>query len=148
MVSNSFSAELQQKGFPKQKRPGTKALLASYTRFSHVHLVNYTHVIYNRASLHCFCPTSLGFSTMMPYYSQPAAANYHTGPLHSRRERGYRICDQCGIEETPAVKFRLCGGCVRTGSSSVLLFDIDPDPIDDHPVLCTSASLLSTPPCC
>ena len=49
----------------------------------------------------------------MTYYSQPAAANYHGGPLHPKRERGYRICDHCGTEETPAVKFRLCGGCVR-----------------------------------
>lgn len=50
----------------------------------------------------------------MTYYSQPAAANYHSTPIHSQRERGYRVCDQCGTEETPAVKFRLCGGCMTT----------------------------------
>ena len=49
----------------------------------------------------------------MSYYAQPAAANYNTAPLHNQRQRGYRICDQCGTVETPAVKFRLCGGCVR-----------------------------------
>jgi ribosomal protein S14 len=48
----------------------------------------------------------------MSYYAQPAAANYNTAPLH-----GYRICDQCGTVETPAVKFRLCGGCVRSLNS-------------------------------
>lgn len=50
---------------------------------------------------------------MATYYSQSAAANYNTAPLHPQRQRGYRICDQCGTVETPAVKFRLCGGCVR-----------------------------------
>ncbi|KAH6913613.1 hypothetical protein BKA70DRAFT_1370047 [Coprinopsis sp. MPI-PUGE-AT-0042] len=29
------------------------------------------------------------------YYAQPAAANYHTAPLHPQRQRGYRICDNC-----------------------------------------------------
>jgi len=47
-------------------------------------------------------------------YSQPAAANYHTAPIHQHRQRGYRVCDQCGAAETPTVRFRLCGGCVRT----------------------------------
>ncbi|KAJ7614028.1 hypothetical protein FB45DRAFT_937733 [Roridomyces roridus] len=51
----------------------------------------------------------------MAYYSQPAAANYHTPPTHSVRQRGYRICDQCGAPESPSVsKFRLCGGCMTT----------------------------------
>ncbi|KAF9534038.1 hypothetical protein CPB83DRAFT_935747 [Crepidotus variabilis] len=50
----------------------------------------------------------------MSYYTQPAAANYHTAPHHSHRERGYRVCDHCGAVETPAVKFRLCGGCMTT----------------------------------
>ncbi|KDQ24295.1 hypothetical protein PLEOSDRAFT_1047621 [Pleurotus ostreatus PC15] len=31
------------------------------------------------------------------------------------RERGYRLCDQCGAVENPAVaRFRLCGGCMST----------------------------------
>ncbi|KAF9559299.1 hypothetical protein CPC08DRAFT_723984 [Agrocybe pediades] len=47
-------------------------------------------------------------------YPQPAAANYHTAPLTSRRQRTYRICDTCGAHETSAVKFRLCGGCMTT----------------------------------
>jgi len=51
---------------------------------------------------------------MSTYYAQPAAANYNTAPLHHQRQRGYRICDQCGTVETPAVKFRLCGGCMTT----------------------------------
>ncbi|KAF9037558.1 hypothetical protein BJ165DRAFT_1353456 [Panaeolus papilionaceus] len=51
---------------------------------------------------------------MTTYYSQPAAANYSSAPHHSQRERGYRICDQCGTVETPAVRFRLCGGCMTT----------------------------------
>ncbi|KDR68493.1 hypothetical protein GALMADRAFT_78408 [Galerina marginata CBS 339.88] len=51
---------------------------------------------------------------MTAYYSQPAAANYNTAPHHAQRQRGYRICDQCGTVETPAVKFRLCGGCMTT----------------------------------
>lgn len=50
---------------------------------------------------------------MPAYYSQPAAANYSSPPAHNQKQRGYRICDQCGQVETPAVKFRLCGGCVR-----------------------------------
>ncbi|KAJ7196784.1 hypothetical protein GGX14DRAFT_472846 [Mycena pura] len=51
----------------------------------------------------------------MAYYSQPAAANYHTPPAHSARHRGYRVCDQCGAVESPSVsKFRLCGGCMTT----------------------------------
>lgn len=58
----------------------------------------------------------------MSYYAQPAAANYNTVPLHNQRQRGYRICDQCGTVETPAVKFRLCGGCVR--SFNLLRIDI------------------------
>lgn len=51
----------------------------------------------------------------MTYYAQPAAANYNTPPTHTHRQRGYRICDQCGAAETPTVsKFRLCGGCMTT----------------------------------
>ncbi|RXW18947.1 hypothetical protein EST38_g6908 [Candolleomyces aberdarensis] len=50
----------------------------------------------------------------MSYYSHPAAANYNTTPMHAQRQRGYRICDQCGTPETPSVKFRLCGGCMTT----------------------------------
>lgn len=52
------------------------------------------------------------------YYSQPAAANYFTPPSghhHSQKQRGYRLCDQCGAVENPAAsKFRMCGGCVRS----------------------------------
>lgn len=52
------------------------------------------------------------------YYTQPAAANYHTPPAHSLRQRGYRMCDQCGAAENPSVsRFRLCGGCVRLSRS-------------------------------
>ncbi|KAJ7253470.1 hypothetical protein C8J57DRAFT_1437301 [Mycena rebaudengoi] len=52
---------------------------------------------------------------MTAYYAQPAAANYHTPPAHSIRQRGYRICDQCGAAESPSVsRFRLCGGCMTT----------------------------------
>ncbi|KAJ3865598.1 hypothetical protein EV359DRAFT_63016 [Lentinula novae-zelandiae] len=51
---------------------------------------------------------------MPAYYSQPAAANYSTPPAHSQKQRGYRICDQCGQVETPVARFRLCGGCMVT----------------------------------
>ncbi|KAF5368805.1 hypothetical protein D9757_012282 [Collybiopsis confluens] len=51
---------------------------------------------------------------MPAYYSQPAAANYSTPPAHPQKQRGLRICDQCGQYESPAVKFRLCGGCMVT----------------------------------
>jgi len=52
---------------------------------------------------------------MAAYYSQPAAANYNTPATNSVRQRGYRICDQCGAVESPSVsKFRLCGGCMTT----------------------------------
>ena len=76
----------------------------------------------------------------MSYYAQPAAANYNTAPLNNQRQRGYRICDQCGTVETPAVKFRLCGGCVR--SLNALYTDIltNEHPLlrlDDHTILCT-----------
>ncbi|KAF8625231.1 hypothetical protein AX17_006897 [Amanita inopinata Kibby_2008] len=47
-------------------------------------------------------------------YSQPAAANYYTQPTHIQKQRGYRICDQCGAVETPSTRFRLCGGCMTT----------------------------------
>jgi hypothetical protein len=47
-------------------------------------------------------------------YSQPAAANYNTPPAHTQKQRGYRICDQCGQVESPTVRFRLCGGCMIT----------------------------------
>ncbi|KAJ8517249.1 hypothetical protein ONZ45_g5542 [Pleurotus djamor] len=34
---------------------------------------------------------------------------------YSQKQRGYRICDQCGAVENPAVaRFRLCGGCMTT----------------------------------
>jgi len=52
------------------------------------------------------------------YYSQPAAANYYTptSAHHtSQKQRGYRICDQCGAAENPATsRFRMCGGCMTT----------------------------------
>ncbi|KZP17705.1 hypothetical protein FIBSPDRAFT_830278 [Athelia psychrophila] len=52
------------------------------------------------------------------YYSQPAAANYFTPPSghhHAQKQRGYRLCDQCGAVENPAAsKFRMCGGCMTT----------------------------------
>ena len=52
--------------------------------------------------------------TMAAFYPLPAAANYYTPPVHMQKQRGYRLCDQCGIAETPYIpKFRLCGGCVR-----------------------------------
>lgn len=53
----------------------------------------------------------------MPYYSQPAAANYNTPPAQYHKARGFRVCDQCGKVENPAVpRFRLCGGCVSARS--------------------------------
>ncbi|KAL0955031.1 hypothetical protein HGRIS_003951 [Hohenbuehelia grisea] len=50
------------------------------------------------------------------YYSQPAAANYYTAPTSQpHKQRGYRVCDQCGAVENPsATRFRLCGGCMTT----------------------------------
>ncbi|KAF9063461.1 hypothetical protein BDP27DRAFT_1299661 [Rhodocollybia butyracea] len=51
---------------------------------------------------------------MPAYYPHPAAANYSSPPAHNQKQRGYRICDQCGQEESPAVRFRLCGGCMVT----------------------------------
>ncbi|KAJ3995577.1 hypothetical protein F5050DRAFT_1766456 [Lentinula boryana] len=51
---------------------------------------------------------------MPAYYSQPAAANYSSPPAHTQKQRGYRICDQCGQVEAPAARFRLCGGCMVT----------------------------------
>ncbi|KAL0562891.1 hypothetical protein V5O48_019187 [Marasmius crinis-equi] len=47
-------------------------------------------------------------------YTQPAAANYYTPPAHHQKQRGYRACDRCGAAETPATRFRLCGGCMIT----------------------------------
>jgi len=52
---------------------------------------------------------------MATIYSQPAAANYYSqSPMHHSKQRGYRICDQCSAVETPAARFRLCGGCMST----------------------------------
>ncbi|KAH6884330.1 hypothetical protein BKA70DRAFT_140078 [Coprinopsis sp. MPI-PUGE-AT-0042] len=42
--------------------------------------------------------------------TQPAAGN-HNIPLRLQK-RGYRLCDNCGTPETPALKLRLCGGCM------------------------------------
>lgn len=55
----------------------------------------------------------------MAYYATPAAANYYTAPAHTHRQRGFRLCDQCGIVEQPAIRqFRLCGGCMTTNYCS------------------------------
>ena len=55
------------------------------------------------------------------YYPQPAAANYYapaSSHHSSQKQRGYRLCDQCGAVENPAVsRFRMCGGCVRVSCS-------------------------------
>ncbi|KAH9885789.1 hypothetical protein C8Q73DRAFT_717055 [Cubamyces lactineus] len=53
---------------------------------------------------------------MAAVYTQPAAANYFTAPTHAApKQRGYRLCDQCGAVEQPHLgRFRLCGGCMTT----------------------------------
>ncbi|KAI0790028.1 hypothetical protein C8Q75DRAFT_717444 [Abortiporus biennis] len=52
---------------------------------------------------------------MATAYAQPAAANYYTTPSHpTPKQRGYRLCDQCGAVEQPNMRFRLCGGCMVT----------------------------------
>ncbi|KAH8092664.1 hypothetical protein BXZ70DRAFT_1072977 [Cristinia sonorae] len=53
---------------------------------------------------------------MAAVYTQPAAANYYSNPSQpSMKQRGYRICDQCGAVEQPSgSRFRLCGGCMTT----------------------------------
>ncbi|KAI0819270.1 hypothetical protein BC628DRAFT_1423919 [Trametes gibbosa] len=53
---------------------------------------------------------------MAAVYAQPAAANYFTAPAHAPpKQRGYRVCDQCGAVEQPHLgRFRLCGGCMTT----------------------------------
>ncbi|KAF7793715.1 hypothetical protein EIP86_004831 [Pleurotus ostreatoroseus] len=48
-------------------------------------------------------------------YATPAAANYYAAPTHpTPKQRGYRLCDQCGAVEQPSMRFRLCGGCMTT----------------------------------
>ena len=84
---------------------------------------------------------------MTTYYSQPAAANYNTAPLHPQRQRGYRICDQCGTVETPAVKFRLCGGCVSHHTHITLCQVLTTTLVihlDDHTILCTLPLTISS----
>ena len=50
---------------------------------------------------------------MATLYAQPAAANYYSAPSHhTPKQRGYRVCDSCGVIEQPNTRFRLCGGCV------------------------------------
>ncbi|TFY56948.1 hypothetical protein EVJ58_g7326 [Rhodofomes roseus] len=53
---------------------------------------------------------------MAAIYAQPAAANYFNTPSHApQKQRGYRLCDQCGAVEQPSgTRFRLCGGCMTT----------------------------------
>ncbi|CAL1717346.1 unnamed protein product [Somion occarium] len=53
---------------------------------------------------------------MATVYAQPAAANYYSpGPHNAPKQRGYRLCDQCGAVENPSIsRFRLCGGCMIT----------------------------------
>ena len=64
----------------------------------------------------------------MAYYTTPAAANYYTAPAHTHRQRGFRLCDQCGIVEQPAIRqFRLCGGCVRLRPSHISHCESDID---------------------
>lgn len=79
----------------------------------------------------------------MAFYTQPAAANYNITPTHVQRQRGYRICDQCGAAESPSVpKFRLCSGCVRCHRSPIPSFvpNVIRSPhLDGHSVLCTCA---------
>ncbi|THH16876.1 hypothetical protein EW146_g3844 [Bondarzewia mesenterica] len=56
---------------------------------------------------------------MTSYYATPAAANYYTPSAHAHRQRGARLCDQCGSIEQPTIKqFRLCGGCMTTNYCS------------------------------
>lgn len=81
------------------------------------------------------------------YYSQPAAANFHAPPIHQHRQRGYRICDQCGAAETPTVRFRLCGGCVRllpNFNSIIHLTFIISSQLDDDSVLCKLYQLFTS----
>ncbi|KAI0035377.1 hypothetical protein K488DRAFT_43445 [Vararia minispora EC-137] len=53
------------------------------------------------------------------YYALPAAANYYTPSPHQHRQRGARMCDNCGAVEEPTIKqFRLCGGCMTTNYCS------------------------------
>lgn len=54
---------------------------------------------------------------MVPYGHGPSAHHASSSSHHHapRRDRGYRVCDQCGRPETPtASRFRLCGGCMTT----------------------------------
>ncbi|KZT02259.1 uncharacterized protein LAESUDRAFT_815458 [Laetiporus sulphureus 93-53] len=53
---------------------------------------------------------------MAAVHAQPAAANYFSPPPHTpQKQRGYRVCDQCGAVEQPSgSRFRLCGGCMTT----------------------------------
>ncbi|KAI0925485.1 hypothetical protein AcW1_007920 [Taiwanofungus camphoratus] len=53
---------------------------------------------------------------MATAYAQPAAANYFSPPSHvPQKQRGFRLCDQCGaIEQPTSTRFRLCGGCMTT----------------------------------
>lgn len=53
---------------------------------------------------------------MATAYAQPAAANYFTTPSQApQKQRGHRVCDQCGaVEQSSVVRFRLCGGCMTT----------------------------------
>uniref|UniRef100_A0A0W0FHU4 MYND-type domain-containing protein n=1 Tax=Moniliophthora roreri TaxID=221103 RepID=A0A0W0FHU4_MONRR len=49
--------------------------------------------------------------TTLPQKSAPAKNNDST-LTYAHKQRGYRICDQCGKIETPIAKFRLCGSCM------------------------------------
>jgi len=57
---------------------------------------------------------------MATCYATPAAANYYTTPSsRHHKERGARMCDNCGAIEQPTIKqFRLCGGCMTTNYCS------------------------------
>lgn len=83
-----------------------------YNSYSHV---SKTSSLDNKASHPAKTSSPIAMATT--YYSQPAAANYY-GPASahhpSQKQRGYRLCDQCGAAENPATsRFRMCGGCVR-----------------------------------
>ncbi|KAG9224493.1 hypothetical protein CCMSSC00406_0002356 [Pleurotus cornucopiae] len=69
------------------------------------------------------------YHALAPHQSQYASSHLTSSPsskkMHKEsreasqqrelRERGYRLCDQCGAVENPAVaRFRLCGGCMTT----------------------------------
>lgn len=58
---------------------------------------------------------------MAIHYYQPDIASYNMALPNLLHQCEHHICDQCGTVETPAVRFRLCGGYI-SGNTTYFIY--------------------------